>query len=112
MELKDYVKTTLISITEAVYEAKIAMADKVAIAPFNLVREDETKEQMQISSVDFEVELLVSENATGKQTAKATLKVLSGNLEKNESDHQQKTNRLKFSVPVHFGAILKSKSTP
>lgn len=112
MELKDFIRETLIGIAAGVQEAKIKTADLWAIAPGALHGE----RIVETSFVDFDIAVTVSENVQkhkeGKGAVKAEISVLGarigGNLGENRGDTEQvsseNVSRVSFRVPVYMNA--------
>lgn len=109
MELKDFIKTTLLEITDAVLEAR--EKSTASIAPFRLHGRNGTEIEVITSNQLIEFDLAITETNKGssnKEGNKIGIKVLSsevsleGKVGKNSETVQQTANRIKFSVPVYF----------
>ncbi len=96
MDLKDFIKMSLLEISEAVLEAKEEA--RIAIAPGTF----SGKKQKDASSVDFEVSVVTSTEKGG------SIKVWSV-AEGNVSSENLSTSKIAFSVPVYFQGIKGTK---
>ncbi|MGB1235666.1 MAG: hypothetical protein ACPG5U_08025 [Planktomarina sp.] len=113
MNLEDFVRSTLVSISRGVSKAKIECAQLVAIAP-------SFGEEHSESSVEFDIAISVSEEVSqsdGKGGgAEASLNVLSvkasvsgkKNSEASEIASNSEVTRVKFDVPINLSSDFAS----
>lgn len=115
MDLKDFIKTTLIDIAEAIHDAKLETSEKIAIAPFTI----NGKKVSEISYIDFD--LAVTANEFSEKTNGSDGKMggginvlgnkISAGVDGSKQDiarlGTEKVSRISFKVPVAFSAKMK-----
>lgn len=110
MELKDYIKNTIISISDAIVESQLQLDQSGVIVNPEKVEIGKSGEKSlrsdgwrYVQNLDFEILVGVEEDEGIKGSA--GLKVqgfLSIGGDKNESSKEQKSNKLRFTIPVAF----------
>ena len=116
MDLKDFIKTTISSISEAILESQQELQEKGIIVNPEKVEIGKNGEKLlrtdgwrYIQNLEFDVLVTVEDQKSG--AGKAELKVASiinigGGL--SEQNSTQNQSRIKFNIPVAFSTI----STP
>ncbi|MCP4393817.1 MAG: hypothetical protein GY804_06070 [Alphaproteobacteria bacterium] len=111
MQLKDFIKTTLVDISEAVYEAKNQVADKTAIASGFLEGEFQ-----QATHIEFDIAVTAKDEENNKLEGNGNIgakiiEVINANASVGKKSEQnsatEHSSRISFKVPIHFGAKLK-----
>jgi len=117
MELKDFIKTALLEITEAVFEA--SNESLVSIAPIGISLPDLNTIISEHQLVEFDLAVTeTNKDSSNKEGKKFSISVLGsevsleGKVGKNSESVQQSVNRIKFSVPVYFQFTPKKYDTP
>lgn len=98
MELKEFVKNTLLSITDGVYEASDLLQTKdynKKLKRFFTINEHESRGN---SFIHFDVAVTVQEELKSKGDAEGKLIVLSVNLQGEASHSEEKLSRVQFKV--------------
>ncbi len=106
MELKQFVKSVLIDICEAVDEAKVAVIDKAAIAPGRFLGEIVDDGQL----VSFELLVTVSKSAEGRGGGKIEVLALGVDVGGKVSTQREDSNKVQFQVPVYFSGRMDKES--
>lgn len=110
MELKDFIKTAITDITDAVRELQ-AELDNGAIVnpplphPISNGSIDAGLGNQPIQRVEFDVALTTSEAASVDGNAKGGITVFSAKVETSQQAHSQNVSRLTFTVPVVLPAF-------
>ena len=99
MELKQFVKEALLSITEGVEEANSKYNR------FKIIGIKRNESGIDGNNVDFDVSIVVEQKSSGKVRGKvgvSILNVVSANVDSklDQTDSHQNVNRLKFKVWV------------
>ncbi len=102
MELKQFVKTVLTDVCEAVHEAKIESLEIAAIAPGAVKGKVVDKGQL----VSFEVLVNVTNSVSGDGRGKIEVIGLSGGVEGSISKATENSSRIQFQVPVYFSGRM------
>lgn len=114
MELKDFIKSVILDVADAVKECQDEIANGTIISPMNVKGEDDIikteKGDIKVSYIDFEIAITVNEEQEDSGNAKAGIKVLSaflGGSVSGETSSANKTSnenisRIRFSIPVAF----------
>ena len=97
MELKDFIKDTLIQIVSGVDEAQEAVADKAVINPVNDAFELNRAAPVKVF---FDVALTVTESAGGKAVIGIFTSGLSLGVKGGAEVGSRSLNRVQFNVPV------------
>ncbi len=103
MELKEYIETVLVDICEAVSEAKRKTEKIAAIAPASV--EGKVVDNGQL--VDFEI-LVAASNSSQKEVS-GKIQVIGIGGKADNTQEIQKTNKIKFQVPIYFSASFIKK---
>ncbi len=106
MELKKFIKSTLIDICEAIDEAKKASIETAAIAPGTVKGKPVDKGQL----VSFDIMVTASNSAQGEGKGKIEVLALGANLDGKVSSEKENTNRIQFQVPVYFSGRMDKNS--
>lgn len=118
MNLRDFVRETLVDIALAINEAKIEVKDFVAIVP-GTVDGERVDDRM---NVNFDIAVTVSEknsvSKNGTHDAKAEIKVMGASLgggvgkeSANESINQKENvSRIQFEIPINLTANYKKNA--
>lgn len=109
MELKDFIKTALTDIVEAVKEAQDSVKDIVTIAPYtggNVVTHIKTPDgYAEISNIDFDVAVTTETTEGTSSDIKGGIAVagifnIGGNGNEAAEEKYQNVSRIKFTIPV------------
>lgn len=117
MQLKDFIKTALIEIAEAVKEADLEYAKMGgAVNPQNVYGEGNytyTNKQKVVKVSDIEFNLVVSESHEkgSEKGGGLNLKVLSAKLGDSKASSQSIVNTIKFSIPLVLPVNKENKNT-
>ena len=110
MDLKDFIKNTITSISEAILESQSELSEKGVMVNPEKVEIGKNGEKLlrsdgwrYVQNLDFDI-LVAAEEGEGAKGG-AGLKVagvisIGGDL--NESSKQQQANKIKFTLPVAF----------
>ena len=90
MELKEFIKTTLTEIVEAVKETHAIATKTICVDENNLL----------ISQVDFNVAVTAGSSNTLNGDAKAGIRVLSTSIKGQTEERNEVVSRVAFSIPV------------
>lgn len=110
MNLKDYIKTTILSINNAIIESQLELKDNnIIINPENITFSNNGNKYLNFSGEryvqDIEFDICINIEDKEEKGGKGELKIVNiigaGGSLKNESNLLQ-TNRIKFSIPVSF----------
>ncbi len=107
MELKEFIKTAITDITEAVSELQEGLENGAIVSP-SLPHAVSTKTidtggmHRFISSIDFDVALTIGNINTITGNAKAGIQILSAKMSGDNQFRTENVSRLTFSVPVIF----------
>lgn len=116
MELKEFVTTTLVQITEGVKDAQEQLKDSGVLinprsaATVNAVSDTDTRNLRMIQSVKMDIAITVSENVKGKAgigIAASVFKVGASNEEGSSNSH---TSRIEFDIPISFPVMSDKES--
>ena len=108
MELKDYIKQSITSISEAITEAQEELIEKgTFVNPKNLYPDSNKNYYLHESggniatNIDFEISVTVEEKNVGeKEGGVDILKVVSAKAGQTNSNSHETINKLKFSIPL------------
>lgn len=100
MELKEFVKSVLVDVCDAVDEAKKSTGSKVAIAPATVNGVAVENGQM----VSFEILVTVSDTLGAKGKGRIEVLALGGSIEGDATTSQKHSSKINFQVPVFFSA--------
>lgn len=108
MELKDFVKTTIADITNAVTELQAELKNGAIISPSipqpiaNSTIKDPDNENVnrRVSCIDFDVALTVGETGAVESGGKVGIQILSAKIGGESRNHMENASRITFSIPV------------
>ncbi|MDO4163987.1 MAG: hypothetical protein Q4D56_06330 [Bacteroides sp.] len=108
--MKDFIKTAITDIVDAVREAQDAVKDVATVVPFvkdaNSVPHIKTAEGFaNVSNVDFDIAVTTETNESADNGVKAGIQVagllnFGAGVKDAASEKHQNVSRIKFSVPV------------
>lgn len=107
MDLKEFIKTAITDITDAVRELQSELDNGAIVSP-SLPNEIQSKTidlggtNRLVSTVDFDVALTVGSTDTVSGNAKAGIQILSAKMSGDSKSHAENVSRLTFSVPVIY----------
>ena len=113
MELKQFIKETIIQITDGILEAQTALKGKDVIvnpgATFGksgdlwIGKEQERGPVLRrVQEVEMQVGLTTTEETAGDGHVKIGIGVLSANVGLEDKGHEKTENYVKFCIPVSF----------
>ena|ERR1035438_9463596 len=108
MELKEFIKSTLIQVSQGIEEAKKELGDnstfKTIINPV-LASATFTAEGngfKKIQEVEFDIALIVEQKSEGKAGIGVLASIITAGASKSIGDTNSETHRIKFKVPIKF----------
>lgn len=107
MELKEFIKTAIADITNAVKELQGGLDNGAVINPTLPIGENGKtvlvdNEVRVIERLNFDVAVSASESSTVEGNAKAGISVFGGKVGADTSSRSENVSRLTFSIPVVF----------
>ena len=118
MELKEFVKTAIQDITNAVSELQselkngsiVSPSMPSAIANSTVMDPDNGSINRKISNIDFDVALTVGDSGTIESCGKVGIQIFSAKIGGENKSHTEDVSRITFSIPVVLPtAHVKSK---
>lgn len=118
MELKEFVKTAIQVITNAVSELQselkngsiVSPSMPSAIANSTVMDPDNGSINRKISNIDFDVALTVGDSGTIESGGKVGIQIFSAKIGGENKSHTEDVSRITFSIPVVLPtAHVKSK---
>ena len=118
MELKEFVKTAIQDITNAVSELQselkngsiVSPSMPSAIANSTVMDPDNGSINRKISNIDFDVALTVGDSGTIESGGKVGIQIFSAKIGGENKSHTEDVSRITFSIPVVLPtAHVKSK---
>lgn len=108
MELKEFIKTAITDITEAVSELQSELDNGAIVSPSipnpiaNSTIKDPNNENVnrRISNVDFDVALTVGDTDTIESGGKVGIQILSAKICGENKTHTENVSRITFSIPI------------
>lgn len=108
MELKEFIKTAIADITNAVSELQVELKNGAIVSPSmshpiaNMTVKDPDNESVnrKISQVDFSVALTVCDTDTIESGGKAGIQILSAKIGGESTTHTENVSRIAFSIPL------------
>lgn len=108
MELKEFVKTALTDITNAVSELQAELQNGAIVSPSmsnkisNVTVTDPANENCYrvISKIDFDVAITVGGTDKVEAGGKAGIQIFSAKIGGNSEEHTENVSRITFSIPV------------
>jgi len=117
MELKDFIRETLVGIANGIEEARIETGDIWAINPASI----DGEKVAERSYVEFDIAVTAGETLGSRKEGKAGVKAeisvlgasvggdLGGGLEGSKQSHSENVSRVSFKVPVHMNVQFRSE---
>ena len=118
MELKEFVKTAIQDITNAVSELQselkngsiVSPSMPSAIANSTVMDPDNGSINRKISNIDFDVALTVGDSGTIESGGKVGIQIFSAKIGGENKSHTENVSRITFTIPVVLPtAHVKSK---
>lgn len=108
MELKDFIKTAITDITDAVSELQEELKNGAIISPSlphaisngTIIDPENDKVNRPISKVDFDVAITVGDSDSVEAGAKAGIQIFSAKLGSESTTHTENVSRMTFSIPL------------
>lgn len=108
MELKEFIKTAITDITEAVSELQNELDNGAIVSPSlpnpisngTIKDPDNNKVNRRISQIDFDVAITVGDTATKEDGGKLGIQILSAKIGGESQTHTENMSRLSFSIHV------------
>ena len=106
MELRDFVRQTLVDLVKGIEDAQTELSSsKAIINPLGTPKiiKVHKDQDVSFSEVEFEIQLDVKKSKKAEGRAKITVVnvLTAGAGRQNDSSHGE-TNKIKFAIPVHF----------
>lgn len=113
MELKEFIINTVRDITDAVCELQNQLHNGAVISPSypnsisntTIIDPQNSKSNMLISKVNFDVAITVGSNDSTKGGGKIGIQVFSAGLENGNEKHEENVSRITFSIPIAFPSV-------
>lgn len=108
MELKDFIKTAIADITDAVSELQTELKNGAIVSPSlphaisnrSVIDPENDKVNRPISKVDFDVAITVGDSDSVGAGVKAGIQIFSAKLGGESSTHTENVSRMTFSIPL------------
>lgn len=108
MELKEFIKTALSDITNAVSELQTELQNGAIVSPsvpnpianVTVIDPQDDKINRPISKIDFDVAITVGSTDNIEAGGKVGIQIFSAKLGGNNEKHTENVSRITFSVPV------------
>ena len=108
MELKEFIKTALSDITNAVSELQAELQNGAIVSPsvpnpianVTVIDPQDDKINRPISKIDFDVAITVGSTDNIEAGGKVGIQIFSAKLRGNNEKHTENVSRIPFSVPV------------
>lgn len=108
MELKEFIKTAISDITNAVSELQSELQNGAIVSPsvsnsianVTVVDPQNKESNRPISKIDFDVAIAVGNTDSTKTGGKIGIQILSAKLGSNDEHHTENVSRITFSIPV------------
>ena len=108
MELKDFIKTAITDITEAVSELQEELKNGTIVNPSipnpipnaTVKAPDNVNINKRISNVDFDVALTVADTGTIESGGKVGIQIFSAKIGGESISHTENVSRITFSIPI------------
>lgn len=109
MELKEFIKSTLVQVSKGVEEAKIELGYKeVGITiinpePKGTINTASTDGSMKrIELIEFDIALIVEQKSEGKAGIGVLASIITAGASTSTGSSNSETHRIKFKVPIKF----------
>lgn len=109
MELKDFIKETLLQISEGVISAQEELKNSgCLINPLissivngtTLINEGKQNERRQVQNIKMSIAISITENKGEKSGIGIVASVIKAGLSKDESEQNHTINRIDFEIPI------------
>lgn len=108
MELKEFIKTAITDITEAVSELQTELENGAIVSPSlpnpiantTVIDPENDRINRPISKIDFDVAITVGDTATKEAGGKLGIQILSAKIGGESQTHTENMSRMSFSIPV------------
>ena len=108
MELKEFIKTALTDITDAVSELQEELTNGAIVSPSvpnpvsNVTVKDPQNDKINrpISKIDFDVAITVGNTDNIEAGGKVGIQIFSAKLGGNNENHTENVSKIAFSIPV------------
>ena len=108
MELKEFIKTAITDITEAVSELQEELSNGAIVSPSlpnpisnsTVIDPDNDKVNRRISQIDFDVAITVGDTSATGAGVKAGIQIFSAKIGGESQTHTENVSRMSFSIPV------------
>lgn len=108
MELKEFIKTAITDITEAVSELQNDLDNGAIVSPSlpnpisntTVIDPDNDKVNRRISQIDFDVAITVGDTSATGAGVKAGIQIFSAKIGSESQTHTENVSRMTFSIPV------------
>lgn len=108
MELKEFIKTALTDITNAVSELQAELQNGAIVSPSlpapipDVTVKDQQNDKVNrpISKIDFDVAITVGGTSNTEAGGKVGIQVFSAKLGGNNESHTENVSKITFSIPV------------
>lgn len=108
MELKEFIKTALSDITNAVSELQAELQNGAIVSPSvpnpvsNVTVKDPQNDKINrpISKIDFDVAITVGNTDNIEAGGKVGIQIFSAKLGGNNENHTENVSKIAFSIPV------------
>ncbi len=101
MELKDFIKTTLRELSEAIDESGVELKKKVALTNTTL----RTKSMGNYGLIDFDLAVDIKESSKKGGSGGLKISVVEAKLGKDSETASSSTSRIKFTVEAGFDSF-------
>ena len=109
MELKEFIKGTLIQVSKGIEEAKTELGSvldgKTVINPDPKGSRGYTQDEnftKRIEEIEFDIALVVEQKSEGKAGIGVLASIVNAGASKSSGDLNSETHRIKFKVPIKF----------
>lgn len=110
MELKVFIKDTLVQISKGIEEAKTELGQvKVGNTMINpssaggsLTITIDKDEYKRIEEIEFDIAVIVEQKSEGKAGIGVLASIITAGASKSTGDINSETHRIKFKVPIKF----------
>lgn len=108
MELKEFIKTAITDITEAVSELQRELENGTIVNPsipnpitnITVIDPDNVNINRRISNIDFDVALTVADTGTIESGGKVGIQIFSARIGGESKSHSENVSRITFSIPI------------
>lgn len=110
VSLKQFIKSTLKEISEAVIESDLEL-ENTAVAPWRMTFKDGKEEEIykKGQNIHFDIAINYEQASENKKGGGIAINVLKANLSNSDRLIENTTNRIAFDIPLHFHAKKNTK---